>query len=79
MDTRRVAGTRESFGSAAELGTETVPVELVELSDVRSIVTARRAAGSAAILSTVVVLGVMTVIALLAIATSAGWSILDAY
>lgn len=79
MDTRRVAGSRESFGPAAELGTETVPLSLVELAEVRAIVTLRGSQGFSALMSNFAVIGILAVIAILAIATSAGWSILDAY
>jgi hypothetical protein len=79
MDTRRVAGTRESFGPAAELGTDTGPLDHPKLAEVRSILTVRGTPGLAAVISSLLMLAVITVIAVLAIATNAGWSILDAY
>ena len=79
MDTRRVPGTQQSFRPPVELGTETRPVDLVELARVRSTLTVRGASGFVPVISGFAVLGVLTVIALLAIATSAGWSVLDAY
>jgi hypothetical protein len=79
MDTRRVFGPDSSFRPPAELGTETVPVDLVELAAVRSTLTLRGTPEFWPVISTFAVIGILTVIALLAIATSAGWSILDAY
>jgi hypothetical protein len=79
MDTRRVSGTHQSFRPPVELGTETVPVDLVELAKVRATLTVRGTSGFWPVISTFALLGVLTVIALLAIATSAGWSVLDAY
>ena len=79
MDTRRVAGTRESFGPAAEVGTDTGSVQLIELAYARYVVASRRHRDLGAMLSMLAVIGILSVIAILAIATSAGWSILDAY
>ena len=79
MDTRRVTGSREASAPAAELGTDTVPVDLVELVELRSTITARRRHGLRAELYALALLGVLAFIAVLAIATSNGWSILDAY
>ena len=79
MDTRRAFGPDSSYRPAAELGTDTVPIDLVELVRVRSTVTLRGTSGFWPAISTFAVLGVLTVIALFAIATSAGWSVLDAY
>ena len=79
MDTRRVSGTQQSVRHSFDLGTETDPVDLVELARVRSTLTVRGAAGFWPVISSFALLGVLTVIALLAIATSAGWSVLDAY
>jgi hypothetical protein len=79
MDTRRVPGTQQSFRPALEQGTESVPVDLVQLARVRATLTVRGSTGFWPVISTFVQLGLLTVIALLAIATSAGWSVLDAY
>ena len=79
MDTRRAFGPDNSFRPAADLGTDTVPVDLVELARVRATLTVRGTSGFWPVISTFALLGVLTVIALLAIATSAGWSVLDAY
>ena len=79
MDTRRGSGTQQSSRPSAELGTETVPVDLVELARVRSTLTVRGTTGFFPVISGFALLGLLTVIALLAIATSAGWSVLDAY
>ena len=79
MDTRRAFGPDNSFRPARDLGTDTVPVDLVELARVRSTLTVRGTSGFWPVISSFALLGVLTVIALLAIATSAGWSVLDAY
>ena len=79
MDTRHVPGTREPSRQEPELGIETVSIDLVQLAEVRSMTTIRGTDGFWAMLSSLLLLGIAIVIALLAIATSAGWSIVDAY
>ena len=79
MDTRGTSGSRDSFRPVAELGTETVPVDLVELVQLRYEVTARQGAGLGAAPYVFALLGVLAIIAVLAIATSTGWSVVDAY
>jgi hypothetical protein len=79
MDTRRASASGESFRPGAELGTETVPIDLVELVELRYVVTPRGGAGLKAMVSALVLLAAVATIATLAIATSGGWSVLDAY
>lgn len=75
MDTRRIPGSQPT-SSPAEIGTETVPVNLVELVELRYVVTARGRTGLGSIIPAIVLFGVLATIATLAIATSNGWSIL---
>jgi hypothetical protein len=79
MDTRRISGSREPSRSAVQVSTDTGSIDLVELVELRSVVTARHGSGLGALLYVFALLGVLAVIAVLAIATSSGWSILDAY
>jgi hypothetical protein len=79
MDTRRATGPGNPIRPAAELGTETVPVNLVELVELRYAITTRQGSGLGGLVYTLAVLGVLAVIAILAIATSSGWSILATY
>ena len=77
MDTWHIFGSDPSFRPAAELGTDTAPIDLVEVAQVRYIVTSRNAQGFRAIVSTFALIAVLAVIAVFAIATSTGWSVLD--
>lgn len=79
MDTRRTAGSREPARSAVEVSTDTGSVQLVELVELRSTVTARHGRGLGALIYVFALLAVLAIIALFAIATSSGWTILDAY
>jgi hypothetical protein len=79
MDTRRITGSRDRAPSPVEVSTETGSIDLVELVELRTTITARRRHGLRAELYAFALLGVLAVIALLAIATSSGWTILDAY
>ena len=79
MDTRRISRSRDSSDQAAELGTETVPVDLVELVEIRYVVTARGRAGIGTIVPAILLLAALATIAALAIATSTGWSVLNAW
>jgi hypothetical protein len=79
MDTRRISGSRESSQPPVEVSTDTGSIQLVELVELRSSITARRRHGLGAELYAFALLGVLAIIATLAIATSSGWSILDAY
>lgn len=79
MDTRRISGSRDSFRPVAELGTDTVPVDLIELARVRPIATMRGSTGLAAAGSAFLLIGALAAIMVLAIATSVGWSILRGY
>ena len=78
MDTRRAPGYREATRATVEVGTDTGSIQLVELVELRSGVTARHGTGLGALLYVFGLLGVLAVIAILAIATSSGWSILRA-
>ena len=78
MDTRRISGPADRIRSAAEPGTDTVPIDLVELVELRSSTTARHGSGLGATLYVFALLGVLAVIVALAIATSGGWTILNA-
>lgn len=76
MDTRRMQGSSlDPRTPAAELGTETVPLDLVELFELRSSVAIRGRWGVASVVPALVLLGIVTIIATFAIATSSGWSI----
>ena len=77
MDTWHALGPDPSFRPAAELGTDTAPINLVELAQVRYIVRWGKTQGLGAIVSTFIVIAVLAVIAVFAIATSTGWSVLD--
>ena len=59
-----------------EVGTDTGRVELVELAQVRYLVASRRHRDLGAMLWLFAVIGVVTLIAVFAIATSAGWDVL---
>ena len=76
MDTRRTPGPGDGSRTLVEIGTDTGHVELVELAHARYIVEARGPRDLGALLSMFALIGVVTVIAIFAIATSAGWSIL---
>ena len=77
MDTWHVFRSNPSFRPAAELSTDTAPIDLVELVRVRYNVRWGKAQGLGAVVSTFVVIAVLAVIAVFAIATSTGWSVLD--
>jgi hypothetical protein len=79
MDTRRISGSRESSQPPVEVSTDTGSIQLVELVELRTTISARRRHGLRAELYAFALLGVLAIIAILAIATSSGWSILDAY
>jgi hypothetical protein len=78
MDTRHAPGNRDPF-RRPDQGTETAPVDLVELVELRYAVTAQRRTGLGSIVSGFALLGVLAVIAILAIATSTGWSVVRGY
>ena len=75
MDTRRGSGSRDPMQTIVEVGTDTGHIELVELAHARYVVASRGPRDLGAILSLFALIGVVTVIAILAIATSAGWDV----
>jgi hypothetical protein len=79
MDTRRVPATSEFFQATAEPGIETAPIRLPELVELRFVVMPRGGFGLASIIPAMILTAIVAVIAVLAIATNAGWSVLDAY
>jgi hypothetical protein len=79
MDTRRVPGTRESFLPAAELGHDMASASLVELVELRYAVVPRGRTSLGTVVPAIVLTGVVAAIALFAVATRAGWSVLNAY
>ena len=79
MDTRHAPGNRESFRPAFELGTDTGPIDLVELVELRYGVSPRGHTSIGSIVSAAALFALLTVILLLAIATSGGWSVLHNY
>ena len=79
MDTRRISRSQDASDQAAELGTETVSADLVELVELRYVVSARGRTGIGAIVPAIMLLAALATIAALAIATSTGWSVLNAW
>ena len=79
MDTRRADHSRQPLRSAVELGTDTGSFDLVELVEIRYAVSPRHHTSVGSIISGLAVFAVVLAIVSLAIATSQGWSILDAY
>jgi hypothetical protein len=77
MDTWHSFGSDLSFRPAGERGTDATKVDRVDLAEVRYIVRPRGAQDLRSIASTFVAIAVLTVIAVFAIATSTGWSVLD--
>jgi hypothetical protein len=75
MDTRRSSRSEDEFGGDAEVGTEWVPFDRVELVELRYAVSVRGRSGIGSILPAILLLAMLLTIATLAIATSAGWDI----
>ena len=79
MDTRRFSSSQDSSDSVAELGTDIVPVDLVELVELRYAVSARGSTGIVTIVPALLLFAALATIAALAIMTSTGWSVLNAW
>jgi hypothetical protein len=76
MDTRRIAATNQALLAAPERRLETIPFDTVELVEVRYIVMPRGRAGFGALVPALVLTAILATIALLAVATQSGWSVL---
>jgi hypothetical protein len=76
MDTRRIAATNQALLAAPERRLETIPFDTVELVEVRYIVMRRGRAGFGALVPALVLTAILATIALLAVATQSGWSVL---
>ena len=74
MDTRRASGPADSHPTA-ELGTETGPISLVDLVELRGVITMGGSTRLRDLVPALILFAVVSVIATFAIATSRGWSI----
>ena len=75
MDTRGATRSSDPARTLVEVSTDTGRVQLVELSHARYVVASRGSRDLGAMLSMLVVIGAVMAIAIFAIATSAGWSV----
>jgi hypothetical protein len=79
MKSQRASAPRDGGASDPEGWIEVVPRERVELVELRYAVTAPHGTGLGGLLYVFALLGVLATIAVLAIATSSGWSVLRAW